>query len=140
MATDNVCQWPDRDELRNLPVVRHQFADWAHAGKYDHHGNHGNAPDKRHLELSDDGRDLLEKRSIGRLLGGGAPGHVDAKEMAEDGLGDVDGNAAEEGCQNEEPFGVLEYCEWLALYAMSGRNGKTNMLQIDSVPPSGSGE
>lgn len=110
MATDDVCQGPDRDKLRNLPVVRYQFAERAHAGKYDHHGNHGNTPDKRHLELSDDSWNLLEKRGIGCLLGCGAPGHVDAKEMAEDGLGDVDGNAAEEGGQNEEPFGVFEYC------------------------------
>ena len=122
MATYDVCQWPDHDEFRNLPVVRHQFADRTHAGKYDHHGNHDNTPDKRHLELSDNGRNLLEKRGIGRLLGGGAPGHVDAKEMAEDGLGDVDGNAAEEGGQNKEPFEALEYCGWLALHEIRRRN------------------
>jgi len=59
--------------------------------------------------------------------------------MAEDGLGDVDGNAAEEGGQNKEPFEALEYCGRLAFCDKKTKR-KTDMLQIDSAPPSGSGE
>lgn len=53
-------------------------------------------------------RDLDEEVGEGDLLGGGAPGHVDGEHVAEEGLGDVQGHAAEEDDEHETPFEILE--------------------------------
>jgi hypothetical protein len=95
VAADNVCQRPNGDKLGDLPIIWDQLSDWSYAGKHDHHGNHGDTPDEGYLELLNDGWNFLEKGGIGCFFGGGAPGHIYAKKMAEDGLGDVDGDAAE---------------------------------------------
>lgn len=43
-------------------------------------------------------RNLFEEGVVGGFFGGGAPLHVDGEEVAEEGLGDVQGDAAEEDC------------------------------------------
>jgi hypothetical protein len=109
VAADNICQRPNSDKFSDLPIVGYQLSNWSYTSKDDHHCYHRDTPNESYLELLDDCRNLLKERGIGRFFGGGAPGHVDAKKMAEDGLGDVDGNTAKEGSQDEEPSQVLEY-------------------------------
>ena len=144
MAANDICQRPDGDEIRNLPIVRHESSDRAGTGKDDHHGHHGDTPDKRHLEFLDDGRNLLEEGCVGRFFGSGAPSHVDAEQMAQDGLRDVDGDAAEEGREDEEPLEVLIHCggnsQLLRHEQEKKRGEETDRRRADSAPRSGSAE
>ena len=78
------------------------------ASKKDQHGRPDNADGKRELEPLDDARNLLEECDIFRFLGRGAPRHVDAEHVREDGLRDVHGDATEEDRQERDPGEVLQ--------------------------------
>ena len=86
MTRDNGPQGPDRYKLSNLPIVRHKLAEGASAREDYHHDRHDDAPDERPAELSDDRRYFFEEGRICRLLRCCAPGHIDAEEVAEEGL------------------------------------------------------
>jgi len=92
----------------DLPVIRDELADRSDARKHDHGRGGADAEHERELEFAEDGGDLLEERGGRCFFGGGAPGHVDAAQVADDGLGDVHGHAAEEGREEEQPLEVLE--------------------------------
>ena len=109
MAADNVCQRPNGYKLGDLPIIRNQLPHGSDARQDDHHGNHGDTPDEGDFEFLDDGRHFLEEGGIGRFLGRGTPAHVDPQQMAKDRLRDVNGNPAQEGGEDEEPFEVLEH-------------------------------
>ena len=76
--------------------------------------DHANDPDEGE---SDTELEFLEHlghldEEIGKLgfLGGGAPGHVDFEHVREQGLGHVEGQAAKEDAEHEDPFEVFEDC------------------------------
>ncbi|QSZ36810.1 hypothetical protein DSL72_006693 [Monilinia vaccinii-corymbosi] len=102
MAHDDGAQRKNGHKRIDPPIPRHED------GAHDHAGRHGNAEDKRVLEFAEQTRDLFEEGDIFDFLGGGAPGHVDLEEVAEERLGDVHGEAAEEHGHEEEPFEVFE--------------------------------
>ena len=56
-------------------------------------------------------RDFDEEIGGFDFFGGGAPGHVVAEHVGEDGGGDVEGEAAEEDGEEEGPFEVEE--DWV---------------------------
>jgi hypothetical protein len=85
----------DGDEVGDLPREGDDVeADEDDAGA-------GDAEEEGTLEASEQARDLLEEGDVLDLLGRGAPGHVDAEEVADDGLGDVQGAAAQEDGEQE---------------------------------------
>lgn len=102
MRKDNRGERPYRDEQPDLPKVRHEMR------QHDHHGGRREAEEQGPLELLQNLGHLLEEGGVLGLLGGGAPGHVDAEHVADDGLGDVQADAAEEDGEDGDPAQVLE--------------------------------
>lgn len=104
MTHDNRAQRIYGDKGIDSPVPRdEQRAD-------DHAGRHGDAEDKRVLEPLEETGHLLEEGDVFDFFGRGAPGHVDLEEVAEQGLRDVHGEAAEEDGHEEEPLEV--FADW----------------------------
>ena len=68
----------------------------------------GEAEDECVLESPQDADDLLAEVDIVNFLGRCSPGHVDLEEVAEDGLRDVQGDAAKEDGKKRDPGEVLE--------------------------------
>lgn len=87
---------PDGSEVFDLPVVRDQGAERANTSKHNHGKDHDEAEKEGELEPAQDGRHFVEERCAGGFLGCGSPGHVDGEHVASNGLGHVDGNAAQE--------------------------------------------
>jgi len=85
-------QWKDGDERVNTPERRRR-------NRQDNHANDRNSHEgKRPAEGAGDAGDFFEEGVVGGFFGGGTPLHVDGEEVAEEGLGDVQGDAAEEDC------------------------------------------
>jgi hypothetical protein len=78
----------DSHEVVNAPVPRKRRR------TCDHQTRASNAKYKHVFETLDEARDFFEKGCVFDFFGGGAPGHVDFKEVAEEGLGDVHGDSA----------------------------------------------
>ena len=121
VAEDDGGEGPDGDEDADLPEVGHE------AGEHDHHGGGAEDEDEGALELCQDLGHLLEEGGVLGLLGGGAPAHVDADHMADDGLADVEADAAEEDAEQRDPLEVLE-------------DGGGQALLADAVAEDGEGE
>lgn len=87
-------QREDRHKRINPPHLGHSLT------RQQNHANHKRtAKRKRILEPLQHTRNLLEKGKTGGFFGRGAPLHVDAEEVGEQGLGDVQRDAAEEDGQ-----------------------------------------
>lgn len=69
------------------------------------------------LEPLQDANDFLSEMDFFDFFGGGAPCHVDLEEVTQDGLRDVDGEAAEEDGEHGDPFQVVDDC-WCRLVAV----------------------
>jgi hypothetical protein len=102
MTNNNRAQRINRHEILNPPLPRH------HRRAHNHHGHHAEAKYEREFEALEQPRDFFEKGDVLDFLGRGAPGHVDFEEVAEEGLGDVEGDAAEEDGEEKEPFEVFD--------------------------------
>jgi hypothetical protein len=74
----------------------------------DHGGRHANAESECVLELLDDIGDSLPEGDVFEFLGGSSPLHIDAEEMTEERLRDVERNTAEEDGQERDPLEVGE--------------------------------
>jgi hypothetical protein len=88
MTNNNRAQRIDGGEILNPPLP------WDHGGADNHHSRHAEAKDEREFEALEQPRDFLEERDVFHFFGRGAPGHVNFEEVAEQGLGDVQGDAA----------------------------------------------
>ncbi|TGO57386.1 hypothetical protein BCON_0066g00350 [Botryotinia convoluta] len=103
--THNHCtQRKNRDKSIDSPIPRHD--ERAH----NHTRGHENAEEECVFEAFEQTRDFFEEGHVFDFFGRGAPRHVDFEEMAEERLGDVHGEAAEEDGHEEEPFEVFEDC------------------------------
>lgn len=92
-------------EIRDAPFPREHIT-----CPYNHHGGTQDAKHEGEFEAFEETGDFFEKRCVFDFLCCGAPRHVDFEEMAEESLGDVEGDAAEEDGQKEEPFEVFPDC------------------------------
>lgn len=101
MPCDHHAEWEDSNEEPNLPEVGYRDC------QRDHHADAGKDKDEGEFEVLDDLGDFLKKGRVLGLLGRRAPRHVDAKQMAENGLADVQGDAAEEDGNERQPLEVL---------------------------------
>lgn len=69
-------------------------------------GGHQNAPEESTLEAFKQARNLLEEVDFLVLLGRRAPAHVDAEEMAQQSLRDVQRQTAQEDGHQRDPLDV----------------------------------
>ena len=92
----------NRNENVNPPEFGHE------PGHGDHHPGTREAEDEGELELLHDLGHLLEEGRVFGFFAGGAPRHVDAEHVRQDGLGDVQADAAEEDHKERDPGEVLE--------------------------------
>ena len=76
----------------------------------DHAGDAEEGEDHAEFELAGDLGDLEEEVGGFDFLGRGAPGHVVAEHVGEEGGRDVEAEAAEEDAEEEGPFEVEEDC------------------------------
>ncbi|TGO72459.1 hypothetical protein BELL_0452g00050 [Botrytis elliptica] len=102
MTHDHCAQGENGDKRIDSPIPGHD--ERAH----NHAGGHENAEEEGVFEALEQTRDFFKEGDVFDFFGRGAPGHVDFEEMAEQGLGDVHGEAAEEDGHEEEPFEVFE--------------------------------
>ena len=94
----------DSDEIRNLPVVRHE----RRLCEHDHAGDPDKSKGKAELELLDDFGHFDEEVGEFGFLGRGTPSHVDFEHVRKEGGGHVEGETTEEDGEHENPFEVLE--------------------------------
>ena len=92
-------------KIRNHPVIRHHPSQ--PRSQRNHHRNGDQRKGHAELEPFQDQGHFLEEGGGGDLLGGGAPGHVVAEHVGDQGGGDVEGEAAEEDGEHEGPFKVF---------------------------------
>lgn len=76
----------------------------------DHAGNSCQCKKHAKLESLSDFRDFDKEIRGFYFFGGGAPSHVVAEHVREDGGGDVEGEAAEEDGKKEGPFEIEKNC------------------------------
>ena len=95
----------DSHEIRNPPIRRDKRC----ARKHNHSDDEGEGEDEGEFEFLEDLGDFLEEIRIFGFFGGGAPCDVDFEHMAEKGVGDMEGETAEEDGKHEGPFKVLDY-------------------------------
>jgi len=104
MRNNNRTQWINGHKILNLPIPRQ------HHGAHNHQHRTRYAENKRELESLEQARQFFEERGVFDFFCRGAPRHVDLKEVAEECLGDVQGDAAEEKGEEEEPLEIFEEC------------------------------
>ena len=102
MTKDDSAQREDGSELGDAPVP------WDNQGSTDHASGASEAEEESPLEALEESRKFFKESNILNFLGGGAPGHVNADEMAENGLEDVDRDATHEDGHEWEPHEILE--------------------------------
>lgn len=78
----------------------------------DNQARHQETVQESELEPLQDANDFLPEMDFLDFFGGGAPYHVDLEEVTQDGLRDVDGEAAEEDGEHGDPFQVVDDCWW----------------------------
>jgi hypothetical protein len=108
MAGHHRCQRPHRRKEINPPVIRHQLPRGPNTRQHEHPNRHAQTPQKREAKLPQNNRHLREETRIAGLLARGAPRHIDAAEMAEDCLGDVQADPTKEDGQHGDPGEVFE--------------------------------
>ena len=86
MADNDTSERPDGSEEADAPPMRRTNA------QVNHHGGRENAERKGAPESSDDARNLLEERHMFHFLRSSTPGHVNAKEMTEERLRNMERN------------------------------------------------
>lgn len=111
-----------RGYLIDFPTSGGKFTQVDHtADKWNENGVHP-------LEALEDLRDLLEEVAVFFLFGCGAPLHVDAEHMREDGHAKMERYAAEEYSEHGHPLEVLEQGGPETLFAQSvSDDGKTQV-------------
>ena len=110
---DHRAQGPNCREQLDLKIVWDDLANGPDARKDDHHGHQCDADRKGIFEAPDHQLHLVEEFDVGGLLGGGAPAHVDGEHVRENGLGNVEGDTAEEDGEEGNPGEVFE--DWWGL-------------------------
>jgi hypothetical protein len=103
MANNNSAQRIYRHETRNLPLPRQR------GRTRDHNSSTCKTENESPFEALEKAREFFKERGVFHFFCGGAPRHVGFEEMAEEGLGYVERDSAEEDSEEEEPFEVLEY-------------------------------
>ena len=120
-------------EILDHPIRRN---DLARRRQKDHTDDTDNRKSDTELEFLEHLGHLDEE--IGKLgfLGGGAPGHVDFEHVREQGLGHVEGQAAEEDAEHEDPFEVFEDCgtERGQLRGVREKDGTRKLTSIAKRP------
>jgi hypothetical protein len=101
-------QRPHRGKEINLPIIRHQRPHRPNTRQHNHRNRHAQTPNKSEPKLPQNHRHFHEETRIARLLARSTPRHVDAAEMADDRLGDVQADPTQEDCQHGDPGEVLE--------------------------------
>lgn len=96
----------DGHELRDVPAP----GDKCRLGHDDHYHNHEQGQAHRPLELLGHLRHFNEEVGELDFLRRSAPRHIDFKHVAEKGLGDMKGHAAEEHNEHEAPGEVFDHC------------------------------
>ncbi len=102
MSENDGRQRPDGGEEIDAPKRRRD------GGQTDHARGAQEAEQKREFEFLEEFGNFLEEGGILDFLGRGAPAHVDGEHVAEQGLADVQGEAAEEDGEQEDPLEVLD--------------------------------
>ena len=106
MTNRNGRHGQNRHEILNLPIRRDEIA----RRKHDHARQTEHGEEHAELEFLEHFGHLDEEVGELGFFGGGAPGHVDLEHVREEGLRDVEGEAAEEDAEHECPFEVHYYC------------------------------
>ena len=89
-------------EIPDLPLERE------YEGAADHDGGAGEAEEEGPFETRDDVGDFLAEMHLLDLLGRRAPVHVDAEEVRQDGLREMQREAAEEDGKHGDPLEVVD--------------------------------
>ena len=87
------------NEQVNLPLPRYRVR-----VQHSHHDDNQNVDGERVLELLEHHWDFVEEGRIRSFLAGSTPLHVDAEEMRQDSLGDVQGETTDENTEDRDPF------------------------------------
>lgn len=95
----------DGHKVHNHPIDGHDTAQ--PSAQRNHHEDGADGKGHAELELLQDAGHFLEESGLGDFLGGGAPGHVVAEHVGEQGRRDVQGEAAEEDGEHQGPFEVF---------------------------------
>lgn len=102
MSNDHRAEREDGHEIIDDPFPGHRTD-----GEDDHHGRADKAEEEGEFEALDQSGQFDEEGRVFDFLGRRAPRHVDFEEVAEERLGDVDGDPTEEGTEEEEPSEVF---------------------------------
>ena len=102
-------QWQNGHKIFNMPIPWHPSI--RRQRQEDHAGNPRQCKEHAKLESLSDFRDLDKEVRRFYFFGGGAPSHVVAEHMGENGGGDVEGEAAEEDGEKKGPFEIEENCK-----------------------------
>jgi len=102
MANNNRTQRIYRHKTRNPPLPRQRRR------ARNHDPRTRQAEKESPFEAPEQAREFFKERGVFDLLCSGAPRHVDFEEMAEERLGHVKGDSAQEDGEEEQPFEILE--------------------------------
>ena len=94
----------DGHEILDLPVVGHEWCN----SEDDHSGDTDDGEQHGELELLEHLGHFNEEVGEFGFLGGGTPRHVDLEHVAQESLGDMQGETTQEDCEHEGPLHVLE--------------------------------
>ena len=110
MANNHRTQRINRHKTRDPPLPRQG------RGTRNHGPSTRKAEKESPLEALEQTRQFFKERGVFNLLCSGTPRHVDFEEMAEQGLGYVQGNSTKEDREQEQPFEILEDLSLLVVY------------------------
>lgn len=111
VTNDTKREREDGNKAVNPPLIRH-------GGSHDNHADNAEETEEEcALEALEDNRDLLEEGAVLDFLVRGTPLHVDAEQMAQEGLRDVERDTSEEDRHERDPGEILEKCGEEALFA-----------------------
>lgn len=109
MTPRNRRQRQNRHKIINMPIIRDPLI--GRQSQKDHPRDTNQRKEHAEFEALRDFGDFDEEIRGFDFFGRGAPGHVVAEHVGEEGGGDVEGEAAEEDAEEEGPFEVHYYCE-----------------------------
>jgi hypothetical protein len=133
MASHHCSKWINRNERRDAPIP------WKGNCACDHNSCAYEAKYESEFESFEETRKFFKERGIFNLLRSSSPGHIDFKEVAEEGLRDMEGYSAEEDAHEEKPFEVFEYWAQCQLLIVFGDERVTYCFQEDFFPTACSG-